>query len=70
MPQCGHVREAKQTSLWCNELVVCVCVLVECMCATIRVQACVRMKHKVLLWLQPVRALTWSRVTRLGGRKI
>lgn len=53
MPQCGDVREAKQTSLWCNDL--CVCAECVCVCVTIRGQVCVCMYMKRFV---AVRALT------------
>lgn len=53
MSQCGHEREAEQSSLWWSELAACVCVLVSTVCVcvwvTIRGQACVRMDIKVLV---------------------
>lgn len=43
MPQCGDVREAKQTSLWCDDWCVCgACVLCVCMDVYIRALTCCR----------------------------
>lgn len=36
MPQCGHVREAKQSSLWHDGL-VCVRLLVVCVCVCVTI---------------------------------